>query len=119
MKILIIDDNDQYRESIKDILEEYGYKCMCLQDGSKAQEVSKQFQPNIVLCDLKMPMSGFSVAYHLSENDSKIIILGVTAYYHIKDDHWLVKLCNFKKIFDKSNTQELIDYLKELQCQGN
>jgi len=117
MKILIIDDDKNYADTIKDILDEYGYKCICLLDASNAHETSKTFQPNIILCDLKMPMSGFSVAYHLGENDKKIIILGVTSYYHIENEHWLVKLCNFKKIFDKSNTQELIDYLKELQCQ--
>lgn len=116
MRILIIDDDKNYTKAIKDILEEYKFECRCLENGDKAKEVIAEFKPEVVLCDLKMPHDGFNVAYNISKENKDIPVFGVTSYYNINDDHWLAKTCNFKKIFDKGSTQQLIDYIRGLQC---
>ncbi len=116
MKILIIDDDKNYTKAIKDILEEYKFECCCLDNGDKAEEVIVEFKPDIILCDLKMPHDGFNIAYNINKMNRNIPIFGVTSYYNINDNHWLAKICNFKKIFNKDSTQQLIDHIKELQC---
>lgn len=116
MKVLIIDDDQNYTKAIKDILEEYNVECCCLENGEKVQEIIMGFKPDVVLCDLKMPTDGFKIAYNISKENIDIPVFGVTSYYDISNDHWLIKLCNFKKIFDKKDTQQLIDYLKEFKC---
>lgn len=61
-KILIIDDDSEYRSLTREILELHGWKVLEAAEGETGLEVVRQQRPDIVLCDLLMPRgNGFQV----------------------------------------------------------
>ncbi len=122
MTILIVDDNKEYAESLGSIFIAKGYQVSVLDDSRFAYQTIKDNKPDIALLDLNMPVSGFEIAWYINKEREalgiKTKIFGITSYFHIDDDHWLVKLCKFQKIFDKMYPELLVNYLEELKCQN-
>jgi CRP-like cAMP-binding protein/CheY-like chemotaxis protein len=68
-KILIIEDNNDIRESTAEILELTGYEVLQASHGKTGVELAQQHMPNIILCDIMMPeLDGYGVLYLLSKN---------------------------------------------------
>ncbi|ULQ50823.1 response regulator [Flavihumibacter fluvii] len=69
--ILIIDDHDQIRENIAEILSLAGYQIFTAENGKKGVEIALQQQPDLVVCDIMMPeLDGFGVLHLLRKNAS-------------------------------------------------
>ncbi len=80
-KILVVDDNHNYRESVIDILEIEGYDAVGVDDGFKAIEVIRKESFDLVLMDIKMPrMDGVDVFKKLNEISSKMPTILMTAF---------------------------------------
>jgi DNA-binding response OmpR family regulator len=61
-KILLIEDNDLYRESLSELLEILGYQVLALPDGFAFLQCLDQFQPDIIILDLHLPSwDGFTL----------------------------------------------------------
>ncbi len=54
-RILIADDEELIRETLRDILEHEGYKTDQAKDGESAIQLIKKTKYDIILCDIKMP----------------------------------------------------------------
>jgi len=54
-RILIVDDEQSIRETLKEILEYEGYEVEEAADGEKALSLVKKFNYDVVLADIKMP----------------------------------------------------------------
>lgn len=69
-RILIIDDDQDIRESLEDILEMEGYHVLSARDGAEALRVLEEGRPpSIILLDLMMPtMSGWQFAPALQQD---------------------------------------------------
>ncbi|MCJ7465928.1 MAG: response regulator [Maribacter sp.] len=68
-KILFIEDNTDVRENTADILELANYEVVTAENGRIGVEKAKQFEPDIVVCDIMMPeMNGYQVLEALSKN---------------------------------------------------
>jgi len=68
-KILIIEDNDDIRESTAEILELAGYEVEAANNGKKGVELAFGCQPDLILCDIMMPeLDGYGVLYLLNKN---------------------------------------------------
>lgn len=68
-KILIIEDNQQVRENIVEILESEGYEMFQADGGYAGLEISKRVQPDLIICDIMMPeMDGFEVLENMRKN---------------------------------------------------
>lgn len=68
-KILIIEDNDNIRENVIEILELSGYEVFAAENGKKGVELALKIIPDIVLCDIMMPeLDGYGVIYILHKN---------------------------------------------------
>jgi CheY-like chemotaxis protein len=64
--ILIAEDDADTRQSLRDLLEQQGYRCAEAGTGVEAVEVARQHSPQCVILDLVMPeLDGFSVARRL------------------------------------------------------
>ncbi len=79
-KILMIDDDVEYLQEMKEVLEGAGYDVSTLSNSIVAVEVAKQKQPDVILLDLKMDgMSGQQVAQVLKQDQAtrfiKLVIL--------------------------------------------
>lgn len=67
--ILIIEDNNDIRESTAEILELSGYKVLQANNGKAGVDLAFQHKPDLVLCDIMMPeLDGYGVLYMLGKN---------------------------------------------------
>jgi len=70
-KILIVEDEAYQREILKVILETEGFTLTCAANGEDAIEIYQQFNPDVVLCDLKLPdMEGTQIMERLITSGS-------------------------------------------------
>lgn len=68
--IMIVDDETEYIEFLKDILNPFGFQLMIAQDGSQALERLDQALPDIILLDVLMPgMDGFEICRRIKADD--------------------------------------------------
>lgn len=77
-KLLIIEDDEGIRLTLKEILTEREFLVDTLEDGSKALEIFKKSPPDLLLLDLGLPtISGESICHevHAMYPDLPIIIL--------------------------------------------
>ena len=62
-KVLIIEDNNDTREVLSTLLKGWGLVVKEAADGAQGLEVVSHFRPDLILCDLTMPvLDGWSVA---------------------------------------------------------
>lgn len=70
-KILIIEDNEDIRENTAEILQMTNYKVFSAENGKVGVEVALQENPDLILCDIMMPvLDGYSVLHMLRKNTS-------------------------------------------------
>jgi DNA-binding response OmpR family regulator len=68
-KILVIEDNQDVRENIADILELADYEVCTAANGKKGVEAAKHTKPDMIICDIMMPeLNGFDVLKTLSKD---------------------------------------------------
>ncbi len=61
-KVLVIEDNEDVRENLRELLELSGYEAEVAVDGKQGIIRAMQFRPDLVLCDVMMPeLDGFGV----------------------------------------------------------
>ncbi len=80
--ILVVDDEDAFREVISTLLTEEGFPVVAMQDGVSAINLLQQQSFDVILLDVKMPkVDGVEVLKFAKENsaDSQVVMLtGVT-----------------------------------------
>lgn len=68
-RVLIIEDNQDIRESTAEILELAGYIVFTANNGRQGVELAQSRLPDIILCDIMMPeLDGYGVLYLLNKN---------------------------------------------------
>lgn len=68
-KVLIIEDNDDIRESITEMLDLAGYQTLTAKNGKIGVDLAVKNNPDIILCDIMMPeLDGYGVLYLLQKN---------------------------------------------------
>ncbi len=67
-KILIIEDNNDVRENIAEILESEDYEVFVAENGKLGLDEAGKTQPDLILCDVMMPeMDGYEVLKNIRE----------------------------------------------------
>ncbi|MET1255340.1 response regulator [Aliikangiella maris] len=85
-KVLVIDDEPLVRESVVIYLEDSGYQVFEAVDGQQGIEHFCEFNPDVVLCDLRMPgMDGLEVLRKLNEISPNTPIIIVSGAGQIQD----------------------------------
>ena len=70
IKILIIEDNQDVRENLSELLTLSGYETRTAMNGKLGVETAMTFIPDLILCDIMMPeMDGYTVLRILSKNE--------------------------------------------------
>lgn len=84
--ILAIDDDDLVRESLAIYLEDSGYDVIQASGGAEGLDKFTQHQPDLVLCDLRMPdVDGLSVLSELSELSPETPVIVISGAGLIQD----------------------------------
>ena len=81
MKVLIIDDDRGVRRSVSLILEDEGYDVVTASDGEKGLATAREQEPELILCDVKMPgMDGLEFLDAYREDGGEALVIMITAY---------------------------------------
>ncbi len=81
MKVLVIDDEPGLRQTVTLILGEEGYEVNAASDGEEGLRRALETEPDIVLCDVRMPRLGgleFLDRYRAEGGEAMVIVM--TAY---------------------------------------
>ncbi|MBI2831933.1 MAG: response regulator [Chloroflexi bacterium] len=79
--VLIIDDNKNFCDNIKEILELHGYHAITAYDGPEAINLVKERTPDFVLLDVKLPgMDGLAVFRKIKTIAPKTTVVMMTGY---------------------------------------
>jgi len=81
-KILVVDDDENTRITISDLLAEDGYEVIVASSGEEALEKVHTEKPAVALVDIRLPgMDGYEVCRRIKENEGlSIKIIMYTAY---------------------------------------
>lgn len=80
-RILVVDDNELFRDSIVETLKRCGYQLEAAKDGPMAIQMFKQSDFDLVISDMKMPvMSGIELLEQIKLINADIPFLIITAY---------------------------------------
>lgn len=100
-KILIVDDDPDFVESNKDLLEAYGYAVHSAPDGAAGLELAKTVKPDVMILDVMMATQteGFEIARKIPATPELkglrvLLVTGVTKDMHLPfgfepDTSWL------------------------------
>ena len=111
-KILVIDDDVQFLEMMQMVLEDAGYEVGTCNDADAAHELIKEWQPSLVLLDLRMPgHTGWEIleALEIDPSVRRIPVIFTTAAEdevrasEQRPDHW-----RFKSLFKPFGIDELL-----------
>lgn len=114
VRILIADDNSLVRTTLHQILKSPEYEIFEAADGAEALAKTLQFQPEIVILDLAMPvMDGLTAARQISTQLPNLPILLCTMYW---SPQLLTEAMRFgvRKVISKGETTLLISAIQEL-----
>lgn len=68
-KVLVIDDNQEIRENVSEILDLGGYSTRMAEDGKSGLRLAAEWLPDLIVCDIMMPgIDGYGVLQVLSGN---------------------------------------------------
>ena len=80
-KVLIVDDDDDLRSVVSDVLRDEGFATVEAQDGNSALSAVRKVMLDAVLLDLRMPgMNGIEVMQEIRKIDPYIPVIVMTAH---------------------------------------
>ncbi len=72
-RLLVIDDHDDIRENIAEILTLAGYEVFTAENGKRGVETALKENPELVICDIMMPeLDGYGVLHLLRKNEATV-----------------------------------------------
>jgi len=79
--ILVVDDDPDIREILKDRLDSLGYRVLTAAGAAEGLELLEKQNPQIVLLDIEMPgMSGLEALRQIRKKELDITVVMITAY---------------------------------------
>ena len=103
-KVLIVDDDKEFLDELKETLVMTGYDVTGISDGLSAVKAARVSKPDVIVLDLRMhAMSGFEVADKLkgAPETSNIPVIAMTGYYTLKEHAWLMNFCGIRRCLKK------------------
>jgi two-component system, sensor histidine kinase and response regulator len=80
-RILIIDDEEVILDSCKRILKNSAYRIATATNGNLGLDLVKEFQPDLIFVDLKMPgISGIEVIEKIRDTNPTIVVIVITGF---------------------------------------
>lgn len=88
LRVLVVEDNGDAAESLRVLLETYGYQVTVVHSGSDGVRVAAEHRPDVVVCDIGLPgMDGYRVARALRDNPATaaVRLIALTGYGRDED----------------------------------
>jgi CheY-like chemotaxis protein len=87
-RILIVEDDFDSREGLRELLQVWGHSVEVAQDGTEGIEKAMETQPGIALIDIGLPgLDGYEVAHRIREafGERPILLVALTGYVDSED----------------------------------
>lgn len=107
-RILVVDDEPSARSALSELLREEGYEVQSAADGYKALGRVDQWEPDVVITDVKMPgLGGLELISKLREHYPDVAVMVMTAFgsvegaveaLHLGADDYLSKPVHFPQL---------------------
>ena len=82
--ILVVDDEDGVRESVREVLADEGYRVVDTADGSRVLDMIKEERPELVLLDIWMPqVDGIGLLKEIKSREPGINVVMVSGHGNI------------------------------------
>ena len=80
-RILLVDDNEAFLDSMKDVVEDEGYSVLTAVSGEEAVALAELHPLDLVVMDIKMPgMNGVDAFIKMKQHNPSIRVIMCTAY---------------------------------------
>ncbi len=80
-RILLVDDNEEFLDSTKDVLEDHGYTVVMATSGEEAVRLVQAETLDVILMDIKMPgMNGVESFIEMKRLKPGVRVIMITAY---------------------------------------
>lgn len=80
-KVLLIDDEDVFREDLASLLRKNGYTCKTSPGAEQVPDLLDKFDPDVILCDVVMPgQGGIEVLETISQISPQTPVMMITAF---------------------------------------
>lgn len=89
-RILVVEDNRDTAESLRILLQRWGYEVALAFDGPSGMEAARAYRPNLALLDIELPgMRGYEVAERIRKESElrEIILVALTGCGRPEDRH--------------------------------
>lgn len=116
-RILLIEDNDVNRMLLKDYLSYCGYEVQSLPEAANFFSAIDEFQPDLILLDLKLPdIDGYVLLEKIKQqiNICKIPIIVVSAFAFKSDQERALRLGARRYFVKPVNLTDLIRAVEEI-----
>ena len=87
--VLVVEDNEDNRRILRDLLTSAGYALVYAEDGEQALIVAARERPDLILMDIQLPLlDGYETTRRLKKNPAlcHIPVIAVTSYALSGDD---------------------------------
>lgn len=87
-RILVIEDSEEYRDTLKMMLSDAGYDVLEASDGAEGLEAAQKHRPDLILCDIIMPnMDGLEMLSAMKDipDLAKIPLIFLTGRNDMRD----------------------------------
>ncbi|MGD9949810.1 MAG: response regulator [Desulfobulbus sp.] len=122
MRILVIDDDDQMRVLLRQVMEWAGYEVMEAEDGREGMQKQRQQPANLVITDLIMPeQEGLETIGLLRKEFPQTRIIAISGGGRIGPEAYLpaAQELGADRVFSKPfDVRELAGAVKELLAHG-
>ncbi|MGV0024380.1 response regulator [Phormidesmis priestleyi] len=115
-RILLIEDNEANQRLMSDYLGYCGYSVCALSEGTQLASVMEQFQPQIVLLDLKLPtIDGYTLLEQIRQREDwqSVPVIVVSAYAFQRDQQRALELGARRYLVKPIRLSHLTDVIEE------
>lgn len=110
--VLVVDDDQDVREVICEVLERAGIRVASAEDGARALESVRSELPDLILLDLRMPiMSGaqFLPRLRALDHGGEVPVVVMSAFADLKESAGLDSQACLKKPFSLAELFEVVE----------
>ena len=88
-RILLVEDTEDNREIVRDLMDSVGYELLEAHDGPAGLKMAQEHKPDLILMDIQLPlMDGFEVTRRIKADPAlwHIPVIAVTSYALSEDE---------------------------------
>jgi len=112
-KILVVDDDQDFRWTMGNVLQAAGYRVIQAQDGTEAMSMLEKDIPDLVLLDYRMPgQNGLHVARDMKQRIPAVPIIVITAYAEVASAVEAMKMGVYDYVTKPVDNNDLVFTIK-------